>query len=239
MQDLHLPRLDLRFWLALSAASVLGADLGDFGAHDLGLGHLEGLPFLAAIFAILLIAERRFAGRTEAFYWAVIVVVRAAATNLGDLATHDLKLSYPATIAVLAVALGALAFWQERGGRGFPLGGKPAVGASYWLAMFLAATLGTALGDYCADLVGLGTSSLAWAAIWAVALGVTLVGAPRRALAYWGMVAVVRTLGTNLGDFSCDRLGLGLTGGSLAALALLVLVLLCWRTRRAAALASD
>ena len=241
MQEHHLPRLDLRFWCGLTAASVLGADLGDFGAHNLGLGHVEGLPILAAIFAILLLVERFLNWRTEALYWAVIVVVRAAATNLGDLATHDLKLSYPATIVVLALALGALALWQQEAGRGFPFGGRPSVGASYWLAMFLAATLGTALGDDCADLIGLGASSLIWAAVWAVALAATLIAVPYRATAYWGMVAVVRTLGTNLGDYSCDGdgLGLGLAGGSLAAFALLVLVLVLWRPRREAVAAAD
>jgi uncharacterized membrane-anchored protein len=74
-----------------------------------------------------------------------------------------------------------------------------------------------------------------------MALAATLIAVPYRATAYWGMVAVVRTLGTNLGDYSCDGdgLGLGLAGGSLAAFALLVLVLVLWRPRREAVAAAD
>ena len=51
MQPRHLPRLGLRFWAALCLASIFGANMGDFFAHDLGLGHVRGLPFLALALA--------------------------------------------------------------------------------------------------------------------------------------------------------------------------------------------
>jgi uncharacterized membrane-anchored protein len=50
--------LGRRFWGALCLASIFGANMGDFFAHDLGLGHVKGLPFLAVAFAAVLIAER-------------------------------------------------------------------------------------------------------------------------------------------------------------------------------------
>ena len=58
MQIRNLPRIDARYWVSITAASIFGANLGDFCSHVLGLGHVRGLPFLAVIFAAILIAER-------------------------------------------------------------------------------------------------------------------------------------------------------------------------------------
>ena len=56
MQQIHLPMLGARYWTALCLASIFGANMGDFFARDLGLGHVYGLPFLAFALAIVLIA---------------------------------------------------------------------------------------------------------------------------------------------------------------------------------------
>jgi uncharacterized membrane-anchored protein len=50
--------LGARYWTALCLASIFGANMGDFFARDLGLGHVYGLPFLALALAIVLIGER-------------------------------------------------------------------------------------------------------------------------------------------------------------------------------------
>ena len=51
MQRSHVPQLGVRYWSALCLASIFGANMGDFFAHNLGLGHVAGLPFLAIAFA--------------------------------------------------------------------------------------------------------------------------------------------------------------------------------------------
>jgi uncharacterized membrane-anchored protein len=72
MKSIHLPVLGPRYWAALCIASIFGANMGDFFAHDLGLGHIAGLPFLAAAFAAALAAERFDEWRHQAYYWFVI-----------------------------------------------------------------------------------------------------------------------------------------------------------------------
>ena len=47
MQPIHLPTLGARYWTALCLASIFGANMGDFFARNVGLGHVAGLPFLA------------------------------------------------------------------------------------------------------------------------------------------------------------------------------------------------
>jgi len=48
-----------RYWIAILVASMCGANTGDFLSHNLHLGHWRGLPPLAALFLIILWAERR------------------------------------------------------------------------------------------------------------------------------------------------------------------------------------
>ena len=94
MQVKNLPSITPRYWTAILVASMCGANTGDFLSHNLHLGHTRGLPPLAALFLIVLWAERRAHRATEAYYWLAIIVLRTAATNLADLGTHDLKLNY-------------------------------------------------------------------------------------------------------------------------------------------------
>lgn len=51
MQDIHLPTLSARYWVALCVASVFGANMGDFFARDIGLGHIavEGSAHRAVV----------------------------------------------------------------------------------------------------------------------------------------------------------------------------------------------
>src|SRR5262249_60261330 len=108
MHGRHLPVRGPRFWTALCLASIFGANMGDFFAHDVGLGHIKGVPFLAVAFALVLIAERLDRAAHEAWYWIAIVIVRTAATNLADFMCGDMKLSRPLGMAVRAVLLDLL-----------------------------------------------------------------------------------------------------------------------------------
>src|SRR6202043_4199847 len=154
MQQYNVPRLGLRYWIALCLASIFGANMGDFFAHNLGLGHVAGLPFLAIAFAIVFVLERFDRTAHEAFYWLAIVGVRTAATNLADFFSGDLRLPRPWVMAGLAVllALSVAAAWQlwwrnsvdKTDARSNLLRADSA----YWLAMLIAGTLGTVGGDF-------------------------------------------------------------------------------------------
>jgi uncharacterized membrane-anchored protein len=58
---------------------------GDFLSHNLHLRHTRGLLPLAALFLLILWAERRARIPTDAYFWLAIIVLRTAATNLADL----------------------------------------------------------------------------------------------------------------------------------------------------------
>lgn len=229
MRDASRPALNGRYWLSICLASVFGANLGDFVSHDLGLGHAHGLPFLAAVFAAILIAERRRA--STVFYWLAIVTLRTAATNLADLATHDLRLGYRPVVACLAALL-ALVTASSRGTAG-STSGLPPLDARYWWAMLLAGTLGTAAGDAVADEGGIGLilSALFFAAPLAATLYVrSHVPSYRTKPTYWLAIVLIRSAGTNLGDLAAHNTGLP-TSTALTAL-ILTASLLPWPTPR-------
>jgi uncharacterized membrane-anchored protein len=212
------PALDGRYWMTLALASVFGGNTGDFVSDVLGLGHLSGLPILAITFAAILVAERWLQPSTAVLFWAAIIVVRTAATNVGDI-FHDLHVPYRWSVpAVAAIMAAAVWLYGQRGtGAGVPgLGGADAgppqrlqVDGRYWLCMALAGILGTVMGDGASFGLGLGTAA---ATVLFLVPYAAVIAILRQKLAvpayYWAAVVLVRSGGTALGDFLARKLGL-------------------------------
>jgi len=232
MQFRNVPVLGPRYWAAICLASVFGANLGDCVSHDLRLGHVGGVPVLAVLFAGILIAERRGVWGGEAWYWAAIVLLRTAATNLADFATHDLHMAYAWVIAALEAVLVLLVV---PGGTAAGLG-RPVTDGWYWGAMLTAGTLGTAIGDCTADEFGLGSGvgSLVLCGVLGAIFAITSRGALVGKAAYWITVVGVRSAGTTVGDFLAFRhgVGLGLPLSTLVSGMAMVGVLVLWRPQR-------
>jgi len=248
MSPKNLPVIDTRYWTAILAASMCGANTGDFAARYLHLGHTRGLLPLGLIFLVIVWAERRSKVATEAYYWLAIIVLRTAATNLADLGTHDLKLGYLLCMASLAAFMVAmLLFDRLRGVQPSGVAGPdgrwhslPATDMSYWITMLAAGTLGTAGGDWVAEETGLGLAygSLVLVALllatWLVSDRVGKMAKPW----YWLTIVVARTAGTTLGDLLASKrgLGLGLIVSTICTSLLLAGIVVLWRTRQPAQL---
>ncbi len=235
MRQSSVPPTTPRTWAALFAASVLGTNLGDLVSHTLHLGHLPGLLPLALAFALVLGAERWFSRGGEAWYWLAVVLLRTAATNLADLATHDAGLDPVPVMATLSALLAAVLLLRGRvvpNARADALGRPvPVADPGYWTALLIAGTLGTVAGDFVEDGAGLGTGTVACTAVLlAMVLGHAGLRRPGPA-AYWATIVMARIAGTALGDFAADRggLGLGLPLATACSGALLLCVLLLWR----------
>jgi uncharacterized membrane-anchored protein len=221
MHDRHLPSLGPRFWVALCLASIFGANLGDSFAHILGLGHVKGLPFLGAALLFIVVAERFDQSAHEAWYWSAIVVVRTAATNIGDLLCGDLHIPRPIVMGGLALALAAVVtvmwlVWRRndpsrRNAKQLILRAD----VPYWICMLLAGALGTVMGDYFSHNLYLGDAR-ASVVLSAGLFCFFVLGAGGRLWRpafYWATVVMVRAAGTAVGDLFAQRavLGLGLS----------------------------
>jgi uncharacterized membrane-anchored protein len=245
MSPKNLPTIDARYWTAILAASMCGANTGDFASRILGLGHTRGLLPLAMIFLVIVWAEKRSKITSEAYYWLAIIVLRTGATNLADLGTHDLKLRYLLCMGLLAgLIVLMLLIDQARGVQPVGVAGPdgrwhslPATDWSYWVTMLAAGTLGTAAGDWVADEtpLGLGYGSLVLVGALVVTWFISDQFGKMTKPWYWLTIVVARTAGTTLGDFLASRrgLGLGLWVSTICTSLLLAGILILWRRPRA------
>jgi uncharacterized membrane-anchored protein len=246
MQIKNLPPINGRYWTAIVVASMAGANTGDFAARYLHLGHTRGLLPLALVFGAILWVENRAIRATEVYYWLAIIVLRTAATNLADLATHDLQLGYTLTEVLLAAFMVLLVGRDAR--RRPPVAlidsqpKLPATDMPYWVAMLTAGTLGTALGDFVADETGLGLGwgSLVLTAIVALVLLIAYRYGKMTTPWYWLSIVAARTAGTTLGDLLASRRGvnLGLPVSTMCTLAALALIVALWPRRQDGAFAT-
>ncbi|MFL5281604.1 MAG: hypothetical protein ACJ8AW_11570 [Rhodopila sp.] len=195
------------YWFAMLAASALGTNLGDLWAEILFPGRFSSLASLLAICAVAVWYDRRAAARTEAGYWVAIVVMRAAATNLADIITHDLAMNYVVASALLAV----LTLVAARFTRPDPVrGGSPLVDGAYWMAMFVAGLFGTVAGDFIHHSIGLYAASGLLCLALAGLIVTRNVAASTSMLLYWAIVMAERCAGTAVGDALASRRAVGL-----------------------------
>lgn len=244
MQPTHVPAAGDRYWVALSIASVFGANTGDFIAKYLHLGHWGGLPALAILLAVVFFLERRDSTVNQAYYWAAIILVRTAATNLADLGAGDFHLGRPGLMAALAVVLALVLFFSppsksaETATR-WPFG-LPNTDSRYWTAMLTAGTLGTVIGDYASFNSGLGTgyASVLLGGVLAALFFSGRTGPLANLWFYWLTVVAVRAAGTAFGDFLSHNV-MSLALSTLVTGVVFVAMLLLWRERPAYRLRSS
>jgi uncharacterized membrane-anchored protein len=195
------------YWFAMLAASALGTNLGDLWAEILLPGRFGSLASLLSICAVAVWYDRRAATRTQAGYWAAIVVMRAAATNLADIITHDLAMNYVLASALLVV----LTLVAARFTRLDPVrGGSPLVDSAYWVAMFVAGLFGTVAGDSIHHSIGLYAASGLLCLVLAGLIFTRDVAASASMLLYWAIVMAERCAGTAVGDALASRRAIGL-----------------------------
>jgi uncharacterized membrane-anchored protein len=235
MEFIHTPRVDARYWTAITLASVFGTNLGDFYAHESGLSIVKGLAVLALLAAIVFVVERFDKRRHEAYYWLVIILIRTGATNIADYLAFRLRVP-PVALTLGLVALLCLFGWGTRRVSrtdGALSQGLPKTGAAYWLAMLTAGVFGTVVGDLISHAVGQGVASLGLLALLFAVLVAGRVRAAQIMAIYWTTVAVARTAGTAVGDWLAENkvVNIGLPLATLATGIAFVAVLVLWRSR--------
>ena len=195
------------YWFAMLAASAFGTNVGDLWAEVLFPGRIASLTSLLCICIAAVWYHRRCAARTEAGYWVAIVAMRAAATNLADILTHELALGY----VLASVLLGILTLIAARfTDPDFSQSGSPRVDVVYWVAMFIAGVFGTVAGDLIHHNIGLYNASVALCLLLAALILTRETRAPGSMLLFWSIVMAERCAGTAVGDALASRRASGL-----------------------------
>ena len=209
----NLPAINASYWLTLVAASTFGTNTGDFVAGYLHMGHLAGLPYMALVFGAILLAATWARHSHALYFWAAIITLRTAATNVGD-AFHDFHVPYSVSIAVVLVLFAAGVLLYARGSVNARQERAVHVDSAYWICMMLAGILGTIGGDFASFRLGLTPLGAACLFIGLIAAALWWFGKTAALLnpvPYWTTVALIRTGGTAAGDALADVLRLALS----------------------------
>jgi uncharacterized membrane-anchored protein len=240
MQTRHVPRIDRRYWFGIILASMFGTNLGDFYAHESGLGLGFGLLLLMLLFAAAYMIETTDAAAHELYYWLAIIIIRTGATNIADFLAYRVRVPAPLLVGGLAACMALLAWAgsarraQAAQGSTAPTLGKTTLaktGAAYWGAMLAAGVFGTVSGDICSHMFGQGAASLALGLMYAIVLIAVGARVATDVAIYWAVVALARTAGTCMGDWCAENrsVHLGLPLSTLLTGTAFVMVLTLWR----------
>ena len=237
MKAIHTPKTDARYWSAITLASIFGTNLGDFYAHESGLGLIGGLPILVALFAAVFLVERFDRLEHDGYYWAAIIIIRTGATNIADYLAFRMHINQLLLSTVLALAIAALVWRPSKMALSLdaqtPGKGLPNTNGKYWAAMLCAGVFGTVVGDVCSHYWSQAIASVVLGAMLAAALFAGRKGRLKTLYYYWFTVAIVRTAGTAMGDWLAENkiLHIGLPVATVITGAVFVGILVLWRSR--------
>ena len=211
-------------------ASMCGTNLGDLFPDVFGFNTASSLIALLCFFLAIALTERYSRNGGEPFYWMLILVVRAAATNIADFSFNALHLSFGSVAIAFAGVLALVVGLHTIFGTNSTIGGLPPTNATYWITMLIAGALGTIIGDGVGHLFSsmqVGVPISAGISTFAVALilGVRSRMAWTSGAIYWLAIVMVRWWGTSVGDISAFLLSLPVSIGLTALVLLLTLVL--------------
>ena len=227
------PQVTLWFWIIKICATTVGETGGDALSMSLKLGYAVSTLIFLAFFAFTLsaqVASRRF---HPLAYWAVVVATTTVGTTTSDFLDRTAGLGYIRASILLGVGVVAvLAAWRMTTG-------TIAVDRItsrrneifYWVTILVSNTLGTALGDFTADDLGLGfqVGALVFAGLIALVAAAYMFTRLPRAILFWAAYVLTRPLGATLGDTltkPVDHGGLDLSRFASSGVILVVMALL-------------
>jgi uncharacterized membrane-anchored protein len=227
------PAVTLIFWTIKIAATTLGETGGDTVTMTLNWGYVAGTILFLAILIVLVIAQILSKKFRPLLYWATIVASTTFGTTMADFADRSLGIGYTGGITLLFICLmSVLALWyRSQGTISVNTVSTQKVEAFYWASITFSQTLGTALGDWMADTVGLGYvgGALVFGAGLAVIIMLYFWSKISRVWLFWSAFILTRPLGATVGDFldkPADHGGLNLSR-PLASAVIAMFILIC------------
>ena len=238
------PAVTLVFWILKVFATTLGETAGDAVSMSLNLGYLVGTAIFAVAFAAAVAAQIRAARFHAWLYWLTIIATTTVGTTIADYVDRDLGIGYAGGSALLLTGvLASLFVWYRTLGTvAVDTVSTPRAEIFYWVTIMFSQTLGTALGDWTADDVGLGLGYGGAALVFGglltvIALQYFATRVSRTAL-FWAAFVLTRPLGAAVGDFldkpiAKGGLNLDRFAASGALVAVMIGLLIVFRQRAA------
>jgi len=199
------PAVTLGFWAVKILATTLGETGGDSVSMSMGLGYLAATLVFAAVFLAFVAAQVRAREFRPWLYWSTIIATTTVGTTLADFADRSLGIGYPggASLLLALVLLSLFVWYRVMGSVAVESVNNPGAEVFYWVTIMFSQTLGTALGDWTADSIGLGYIGAVLVfggLLLVVGAGYFWTSMPRSTL-FWAAFILTRPLGAALGDF--------------------------------------
>ena len=201
----RVPHIILLYWVIKIASTTLGETGADMFSMTFKLGYAETIAIFMSVFLLLLAIKLSLKGYHPLMYWLTFTASAIAGTAVSDFIDRTLKLGYTGgSIALTLLLLASLAVWYKKE-RSINVEyiDKPSIEAFYWIAFLFANTLGTAAGDFSADVLGLGFmhSAILISGILVVIALLHYFTKVSKVWLFWLAFVLTRPFGATFGDF--------------------------------------
>ncbi len=231
------PLVTLMFWIIKIFATTLGETGGDAVTMTLNLGYAVGSLIFLGFFAVTLAAQVASKKYHPFYYWAVVVATTTVGTTMSDYFDRTLGLGYikSSIILFVGVLLILLAWHLVVGKIEFENITSKKEEIFYWVTILVSNTLGTALGDFVADDVGLGfqLGALIFAGLIVLVAAAHYFTNISDGILFWAAYILTRPLGATLGDtLTKPQGGFGLSRITSSLVILVVMIVMIFLTYR-------
>jgi len=245
------PQVTLLFWIIKILATTLGETggdavtmswLGETTAEAKGTGYLIGTAIFGVIFVAAVLVQIRAKKFHPSLYWLTIVATTTVGTTLADYCTRSLGIGYAGGSTILLIlVLSSLLIWRwSTGSISIDTVNTPKVEIFYWVTIMFSQTLGTALGDWVADIGEMGYvgAAVVFGGMLLLTAFLYYFTSISHVVLFWTAFILTRPLGAVVGDFldkPITRGGMALSrySASLALLAVISVLILIFRQKPA------
>ena len=229
------PEITVMFWVVKILTTASGEAISDY----LSTGNKAvGALIEIIVFVVALIAQFSTRRYFAPAYWLLALAIAIAGTGVSDTMHLTFGIPYAGTSLFWAVALAVVFFLWDRSEHTLSIHSITTSRREkfYWATIFATFALGTAVGDFTAQTLGLGY--LASAVFFCVVILIPWVGWARfrmnEIFAFWFAYVVTRPIGASFADWtgkSRSLTGLGWGDGYVAlVLTFLIVVMVGYLT---------
>jgi uncharacterized membrane-anchored protein len=245
------PQVTLLFWIIKILATTLGETggdavtmswLGETTPEAKGTGYLIGTAIFGVIFVAAVMVQIGAKKFHPFLYWLTIVATTTVGTTLADYCTRSLGIGYAGGSTILLIlVLSSLLIWRwSTGSISIDTVNTPKVEIFYWVTIMFSQTLGTALGDWVADIGEMGYvgAAVVFGGMLLLTAFLYYFTSISRVILFWAAFILTRPLGAVVGDFldkpiAKGGLALSRYTASLALLAVISVLILIFRHKPA------
>lgn len=201
----QIAKIDLSFWIMKICATTLGETGGDLLSMTMSIGYAMSSFVLVGLFLVTLIVQLKSHKYNPIIFWTVILTTSTAGTTMSDFMDRTLNLGYAkGSLILISCLLIVLLLWKlsEKTVSVNAIKTKKAE-LFFWFAILFSNTLGTALGDFLSDNVGLGFMNgaiLIGSLIGVIVIAWRFTKISRTTL-FWIAFVLTRPFGATFGDF--------------------------------------